>query len=114
MAERPNKDASRAEWDDYAKTLDLDPEDYQNKEALIEAVEAELLLRDDDDDDAEDDDTPTAEDVEVPKKGKYPEEYKDASDSWKAAYDHAVSHGNPEKTAIIYANQHLHDEEFGG
>ncbi len=73
-----------------------------------------LLRDDDDDDDAEDDDTPTAEDVEVPKKGKYPEGRGDASKSWKKAYDHAVAHGNPEKTATIYADQHFQDEEFGG
>lgn len=96
MAERPSKDASRSDWDDYAKTLDLNPEDYQNKEALIEAVEAELLLRDDE------------------KKGKYPEGREGASKSWKKAYDHAVAHGNPEKTATLYADQHFQDEEFGG
>lgn len=37
---RPAKSASRAEWDEHAKGLGIDPEEHASKEALIEAVEA--------------------------------------------------------------------------
>jgi hypothetical protein len=115
MAERPNKDATRLEWDAYASTLDLDPEEYPNKEALIEAVDAAEEADAADPDDVEpEDDTPAADAVDVPEKGQYPEGREKASKSWKAAYDHAVAHGNPEKTATLYADQHFQDEEFGG
>ena len=36
----PAHSATREEWDEYARSKGLDPEEYGNKEALIEAVEA--------------------------------------------------------------------------
>ena len=36
----PAKSATRAEWDEYAQKLGLDPEEYSSKGELIEAVEA--------------------------------------------------------------------------
>jgi hypothetical protein len=135
--DRPSKDASRGDWDKYAKSLDLNPDEYSNKEALIEAVEAEEVASAVDGEDGEDgnfDSAITREDLDAGepeaainadtlgegkpldvtpgKKGKYPDGYEDATDGWKAAYDHAVSFGNPEKTAIVFADINCDNAEF--
>lgn len=39
-ADVPAKSASRSDWDDAARKLDINPELYNNKDDLIEAVEA--------------------------------------------------------------------------
>lgn len=36
---RPAKSASRGDWDDYARSLGLDPDDYPSKDDLIQAVD---------------------------------------------------------------------------
>lgn len=131
--ERPVKDASRSEWDEYGKYLGLNPDEYPNKEALIEAADAaeadiDALAGPAEDDEAEGPADPDAggpvdqaadvpvpgDEVKVGKTGDYPEGYEDASDGWKAAYDHAVSHGNPSKTAVVFADINHDNEEFSG
>lgn len=136
MADRPTKDASRGDWDDYAQSLGLNPDEFSNKDALIEAVEAEEVASAvDDDEDGEKgnyDSAITREDLGDPeaainadtlgegrpldvtpgKAGSYPKGYEDATDGWKAAYDHAVKSGNPEKTAIVFADINCDNEEF--
>lgn len=37
---QPAKSATREEWNDYAESIGLDPEEYGSKGELIEAVEA--------------------------------------------------------------------------
>ncbi len=116
--DRPAKDASRADWDEYATSLNLNPDEYSNKEALIEAADAAEEAQPADAeggpvDEAQDVPVP-GDEVEVGKKGDYPDGYEDASDGWKAAYDHAVSHGNPSKTAVVFADINHDAEEFSG
>lgn len=120
--DRPVKDASRSDWDEYGVFLGLNPDEYANKEALIEAADAAEKEIDDlagPDPDADGGPVDQASDVPVPgdevekgRKGDYPEGYEDASDGWKAAYDHSVSHGNPPKTSIVFADIHHDSEEF--
>jgi hypothetical protein len=119
--DRPVKDASRSEWDEYGKYLGLNPDEYANKDALIDAADAaeeelDALAGPDPDAGGPVDELGEAPPPEVTpgKEGKYPEGYEDASDSWKAAYDHAVSHGNPSKTAVVFADINHDSEEFGG
>lgn len=95
--ERPAASASRADWDEYAQSLDIDPEEYSNKDDLIAAVDAEEALTgvSNDDDDAE--------------------AKSERSPAWRKAYEHALSiEGNTEKTAAIFADQNFQTEEFGG
>lgn len=108
--DKPTKDAPRAEWDEYAESINVDPEEYSNKESLIEAVEAELLLRDDDEEEEEEEEEEETDDSEF--QFKAPKEHKKSPPEWRRAYDHARSKGNPEKTSILYANSHFQDEEF--
>jgi hypothetical protein len=46
--------------------------------------------------------------VAVP--GEYPEEHEDASDEWKAAFDHAARHKNPVSACVRWADAHAHEE----
>lgn len=41
-----------------------------------------------------------------------PEEYQDRPPNWQNAFQHAKSHGNPDKSAVLYAeaNAEHHDE----
>jgi hypothetical protein len=66
-------------------------------------------------------DSPEPTSVELATVGKYPTvsngpdeeetDYSEMSDDWKAAYDHAASHNNPVKSAILYADAHERDHE---
>jgi hypothetical protein len=90
--DRPAASATRADWDEYAESLGLDPEEYGNKDDLIAAV-----------DDAEE---AGGTDSSVESKAE-------RSDAWQAAYDHALSiPGNTEKTAAIFADQNFQTDEF--
>lgn len=114
--DRPTKDQSRGLWDDYASSLGLNPDDYSNKDDLIEAVDAA------EESGATSDDTapvtppgPAPEDLaQKAEKGSYPAGYEDAKASWKKAYDHAAKHGNTVKTSIVFADGNHDTEEFGG
>jgi hypothetical protein len=116
--EKPNKDATRSDWDEYAQSLGLDPEEYSNKEALVEAVEAEEVAQGiDDDDDDEPDEKPAKKSKS--KKGDFehsdwPDEFDDSPDTWKRAFSHARSKGNPVKTSVQFANSQHSAEEFSG
>lgn len=37
-SEQPAKSATRAEWDDYARSVGVNPDDYSSKDDLIEAL----------------------------------------------------------------------------
>lgn len=93
---RPLASATRGEWDEYAESLDLDPEEYSTKEDLIAAVNAEEEASELLDTGAVDE-----------------EEARERSPQWKRAFAHAKAHGNPDKTATLYANSAHRDFKEG-
>jgi hypothetical protein len=47
--------------------------------------------------------------AEYAKEGEYPEAHAEASEGWKAAFDHAARHNNSVKAACLYADAHEAD-----
>jgi hypothetical protein len=44
--------------------------------------------------------------AEIATEGQYPDGYENASEGWRAAFDHAARHKNSIKASILYADAH--------